>query len=83
MFYGELEPFDETRADLRTADIVKTIVNMNRDRNAHPTPFHLYDLMLVFGDAVRPKAPEPPEVVQPWQQQLMIARLIAGATEGQ
>lgn len=54
--YADLEPFDETRADLRAASIVCAILNVNRGRR-RPVP--LEDCMLRFGSAAGAKAVDP------------------------
>ena len=45
--YQELEPFDEERADLRTAHIVQTLANINRKKGRPPVK--LQDCLLKFG----------------------------------
>ncbi len=45
-----LDPFGEERADIRTAQICQTIVNMNRDTKEHPQPIPLKEFILKFGD---------------------------------
>ena len=56
--YADLEPFDETRADLRSADVVRTLVNLfGRKKGAPAIP--LKDCLLVFGDAGQVKARTP------------------------
>lgn len=44
-FYG-LEPWGEWRADVRTAQVVQTLANINRDSKQHPEPYALSDFML-------------------------------------
>lgn len=45
--YHDLEPFDEERADFRSAQIVQAIVNGNRGRGM--PPIRLADCLLPFG----------------------------------
>jgi len=46
--YADLEPFDETRADLRSADVVRTLINLfGRKKGARAVP--LKDCVLQFG----------------------------------
>jgi hypothetical protein len=46
--YADLEPFDETRADLRSADIVRTLLNLFGRGKGKPA-FPLKDCVLRFG----------------------------------
>lgn len=71
--YAELEPFDEERADIRTADIVRTLWNIARDTKKHPEPFKLKDFVLQFGP------PEAPKRTQDIQTQIMVLKAIAAA----
>ncbi len=43
--YAELEPFDEIRADVRSAKIEAALYNINRDTKKHPKPFPLEDFL--------------------------------------
>lgn len=45
--YADLEPFDETRGDLRAASIVATLINLHRRRKVKPS-----DVVLQFGESV-------------------------------
>lgn len=56
--YDDLEPFDETRADLRAASIVCAILNVNRGKRR---PFKLEECMLRFGDKAGPIKVDPRE----------------------
>lgn len=47
--YADLEPFDETRADLRSADVVRTLLNLF-GRGKGKAPFPLKDCLLRFGE---------------------------------
>jgi hypothetical protein len=56
--FGNLEPFSEERADLRTASIVATLANVNRKKGARRVT--LKDACLLFGDSGNaPGAPKP------------------------
>jgi hypothetical protein len=68
--YAQLEPFDEARSDIRTAQITAAVVNMNRDTTKHPRPLPIKDFVLKFGEA---------EIEQTWQEQLRISRMISAA----
>jgi len=70
MVYSELEPFDEVRADYRTAQVVQTLINMNRDTKRHPNPVPINECVLPFGDTELPKPQK-----QTWQEQKMIAMM--------
>lgn len=67
--YGQLEPFDETRQDYRTASIVATLINLKRGKRKALT---LEDVRVMFGDE---KAPEYRQSVQ---EQMQIGMLMAG-----
>jgi hypothetical protein len=56
--YEELEPFGEERADLRAAQIVQAIYNVNRDVKKYPNGVPLADCLLYFGDAQPPPRPQ-------------------------
>ena len=50
--YGDLEPWDETRADLRAADVVRTLLNLGREGKK----VQLKDCVLQFGrEATEPE----------------------------
>lgn len=49
--YAEIEPFGETRADLRSAIIASVIANANRNSKKHPKPYTPDDFMPKFGGA--------------------------------
>jgi Protein of unknown function (DUF4035) len=70
--YAELEPFDETRADYRAASICTLLANINRNPKKQPRAFEIQDFLLLFGEDKKPKK-------QTWQQQKMIAQMIAMA----
>lgn len=46
MAYERLEPFGETRADIRTALVCSTLANINRDKKVKP--YKIQDFMLDF-----------------------------------
>ena len=52
--YGDLEPFDEERADIRSAHIVTALANIHRDRKKRRAPFKIRDFLLPFGDQSLP-----------------------------
>jgi len=56
--YAELEPFDETRQDARTAHIVTTLNNIYRDSKKRPDPYPVERFMIPFGDAPKHAAPQ-------------------------
>jgi len=74
--FSELEPFDEVRADLRTAHIVSTLANVWRGKNRRAVS--LLDVQLPFGD--KPSAVKKP---QTWQEQKAIGMMMAGAYNAQ
>lgn len=57
--YAELEPFDEVRADLRTAHLVQTVRNVLGDKAT------LTDCLLPFGED---EAPKPKPKVKDWRE---------------
>jgi hypothetical protein len=75
MEYAALEPFDETRADYRAAQIVAAVVNMNRDTKKHPKPIPVEDFLLRFGGEEN----VPAKRKQTWQEQKALAQMIAAA----
>lgn len=70
ILYSQIEPFDEWRDDVRTAQIVSTIANLFRG-NKGPLP--LTDFLLPFG--------KPKKARQTWQEQKHIALMIAYSKE--
>ena len=66
--YAELEPFDETRADLRAAQIVATLANIHRDPKTRSKPYTVEEMCLRF-ELQEAKANK-----QTWQQQLQVAK---------
>lgn len=77
--YADLEPFDETRQDIRTAQIAKWLAEIYRGMSAmggatvSREPFKLKDYVLPFGE------PEIQKDKQTWQEKKNIALLIAAA----
>ncbi len=51
--YFELEPFGESRADMRAAQICAVLAEINRDRKARKKPFTALDFMPDFDDSRR------------------------------
>lgn len=47
--YGDVEPFDETRADLRSAQIVATLLNIHHANRKGIEPRSPEDVVLRFG----------------------------------
>lgn len=72
--YGQLEPFDEERSDLRSASIVAAIWNVHRDTKKHPKPFTALDFVLPFGDYKPPSKPQ-----QSAEEMEAIGRMVAAA----
>lgn len=66
--YAELEPFDERRADYRTASIVQTIANVNRGKNQKP--YTLEEMLLKFGEQPKKRQQSP-------EEQMRILNLLA------
>lgn len=64
--FETLEPFDETRADYRTAQIVTALLNINRRRGSRAKKIE--DVVLLFGDSTKPKKE------QSWKEQKNIAQ---------
>ena len=57
--YAELEPFDEKRADHRSAQIVQALADLEVARRGRRPRSQLKDFVLRFGDdAAAPKTPE-------------------------
>jgi hypothetical protein len=56
--YADLEPFDETRADIRTADIVRTLLNINRKKGTPPIALDKCVLRFESEAAAVPKTAE-------------------------
>lgn len=54
--YNELEPFDEVRADIRAAQIVQALINVNRGRNQRAVT--IKDVLLKFGEDVESRQPQ-------------------------
>ncbi len=78
--YADLEPFDETRQDIRTAQLAKWLAEIYRGmiiiggaKGVSQETLKLEDYVLPFGE---PAAPKPK---QTWQEKKSIALLIAAA----
>jgi hypothetical protein len=80
--YADLEPFDETRADLRTADVVRTLININRKKGTPPISL---DKCLLRFEPVRKRKDLAPKTVEQARAQvrrtLDIMMLIFNAPE--
>jgi len=73
--FSELEPFDEERADIRSAQIVAALANIHRDRKKRRTPFKLSDFLLQFGDSTKVgRAPG-----KTWQQMKALGKSLAAS----
>lgn len=73
--YAELEPFDEKRADLRTADIVRVLSEIHRDSKKRRKPVTIDDVVLRFGDDTREgKEVKEKPTAQSWQTMKFIAQ---------
>ena len=72
MAFAQLEPFDEERADWRSAQVAAMIANANRNPKKRKQPYPLHEFVLNFGDA-----PKPEKKKQSWQEQKNIARMLA------
>jgi len=57
--YMAIEPFDEVRADYRSAQIVQMLYNINRDSKKDPNGRPLSDFLLQFDD---PESPEEKQI---------------------
>jgi hypothetical protein len=53
-YYGELEPFDEVRSDLRTAQVVQTLLDIFA-RGKRKKGYPLKDCLLKFGAEPEPE----------------------------
>lgn len=69
--YDQIEPFGELRADMRAAQIVQTILNVNLGKNQKP--YALKDVLIKFEEAVSPEKKKK----QSWQEQLALLKLFA------
>ena len=75
MAYSQIDPFDEWRQDLRTAQIIYYMVNLMRSDKVEPIPIEKF--ILKFGKAFEEMKTERIKPKQTWQQQKMIAYQIA------
>lgn len=75
MAFADLEPFDEVRADLRSAQVVLTLMNAHRNTKKRRHPYQLKDALLRFGDS------QP--VKQTWQEKKAIMKMWYGFFEAQ
>jgi hypothetical protein len=78
--YAELEPFDETRQDIRTAQIAKWLAEIYRGmmiiggaKGVSKETYKLEDYVLPFGEPIKPKPK------QTWQEKKSIAMMIVAA----
>lgn len=56
--FAELEPFDETRQDIRTAAVQATMCEMHRDHEKRRKPFTWADFKIPFGDEPKMETPD-------------------------
>lgn len=76
MAYAELEPFGETRADLRSGIIASVMANAHRAKEAKP--FKPQDFMPRFGQR---GADEPETDEQDWRSQMELFRALTAGRE--
>jgi hypothetical protein len=69
--FSQLEPFDEERADVRSAHIVSMIANTNRNPKKRSKPWPLEDFIIPFGDSEKREKPR-----KSWQHMKMIAQMM-------
>lgn len=56
--YYQREPFGEWRADVRSAQIVQMLANINRDPKRRQEPFQIKDFLLFEREKPKPKQEE-------------------------
>lgn len=71
--YSDLEPWDEVRADYRSAQIVTALVNINRSKGTSARP--VSDFVMPFGDL------NPPRPQMDWKQMKAIGHAAFIASE--
>jgi hypothetical protein len=79
--YADIEPFDETRGDLRAAQIVATLRNLYAKKGAPlllPT-----DVVLRFGSTAPPAAGPVDKAAQVEKQRQQIRTVLEGLVKGQ
>lgn len=74
--FAQLEPYDEERADIRAAQIVTTLANINRDRKKRRTAYKISDFLLRFGDSANEKRSTHQKS---WQQMKAISKTLAAS----
>ncbi len=80
--FAELEPFDDSRADVRASAIIAALYELRRDPEKRAEPFIAADFALLFGDDPRRDAekeapPAPP--VRSWQEMRFMAEMIVAS----
>lgn len=70
--YYQSDPFGDERADLRAGIVASVIANVNRDAKKRAKPFEPGDFMPKFNAGA-------PVGKQTWQEQIEMARALAGA----
>jgi hypothetical protein len=74
--YAAVEPFDETRDDLRAASIARIIAEVNRNPKKRSKAFQIEDFMLSFdADDVSTQIARK----QHWKEQKMYAQMLCAA----
>jgi DnaJ-domain-containing protein 1 len=68
--YAELEPFDEKRADFRSADVVRTLLNLFA-RQRGQSSYALEDCLVRFGDDATQRQKVDPKKAQAEVRQAM------------
>lgn len=75
MAFASIEPFDEGRADLRSASICAMLANINRNPKKRPQPFVPNDFLLIYDEEdLKQKRPK-----QSLEQMKAIGRIYAEA----
>jgi hypothetical protein len=72
--YSELEPWDETRADYRSASIVQILANIFRNRQSRPEPISIEEVVLKFD--TREHSEAVPKKRKSWKELMAIAKEI-------
>lgn len=75
--YAEVDPFGESRADLRAATVASLIANVNRDRKKRSRPYTVNDFMPDFA-GTRKKHRAPLTSVADWNEAKKLAAVYTG-----
>lgn len=78
--YASIDPFGESRADLRSAQICAILANVNRDPKRRSQPYKVEDFMFFFDKPRRaPVGPRAPLTdPEQWAQVKRMAKVLAG-----